>query len=138
MKDDARHAKVLRPIACGLSGPDLAQRRRELARTVFGGAVRVEDLEDGYEFVFPGSVEWSTRLVELINAERVCCPFFAFELRFEPGGGPILLRVRGPEGTKELVATELGSPKIGPPAANAKPEAPSVTASLPYRDSPGF
>ena len=123
MKHEARHAKVPLPIACSLSNSDLAERRRELTGEVFGGVLGVEDLEDGYEFVFPGSVGWATRLVELINAERACCPFFAFELRFEPGGGPILLRVRGPEGTKEFVATGLGGSEIGPLATNTVPEA---------------
>ena len=113
MKDEARHAEVPPPIACSLSEPELAERRRELTREVFGGALGVEDLEDGYEFVYPGSVRWATRLVEIINAERACCPFFAFELRFEPGGGPILLRVRGPGGAKEFVEAGL----IGPDAA---------------------
>lgn len=122
VKKEARHTKVLPPIACSLSEPDLAQRRRELTREAFGSALRVEALEDGYEFAFPGGEGWATRLVELIEAERACCPFFAFELRFEPGEGPILLRVRGPEGTKEFIATELGGPAVGPLATNAVPE----------------
>ncbi len=122
MKDAARNAKAPPPIACSLSGPDLAERRRELTRDVFGTALEVEDLEDGYEFAFPGSAGWAAKLVELIDAERVCCSFLAFELRFEPGGGPILLRIRGPEGTREFVKTELLEPEAGPLTANTNPE----------------
>jgi hypothetical protein len=40
----------------------------------------------------------------LLNASRLACPFFRFQLVFEPGGGEILLRVRGPEGTKQFVS----------------------------------
>jgi hypothetical protein len=71
---------------------------------ILEGCLRVEELENGYEFSFPGSEEWVLRLTEFIVFERECCPLFAFELVFEPEGGPIRLRVRGPEGTKEMVA----------------------------------
>lgn len=123
VKNVTRHDNAHLPIACGLSGPDLAERRRELAGDVFEGALGVEDLEDGYAFVFPGSAEWATRLIQLINAERACCPFFAFGLHFEPEGGPIRLRVRGPEGTKEFVKAELVEPGDGPLLPKAQPEA---------------
>ena len=63
----------------------------------------VGELEDGYEFAFPGDAGWAVRLVEFVVAERSCCPFFRFELDFRPGGGEILLRVRGPEGTRQFV-----------------------------------
>jgi hypothetical protein len=65
----------------------------------------VGELEDGYEFAFPGEADWAMRLVEFIVAERSCCPFFTFELAFGPGG--ILLRVRGPEGTKQFIGEHL-------------------------------
>jgi len=101
------------PIACNLSEPDLARRRRELAGNVFSGALRAEELEDGYAFVFPGSAGWATRLVEMIIAERACCPFFAFELHFEPGEGEILLRIRGLEGVKAFIEGELIASRSG-------------------------
>ena len=120
MKGTAWQTKGSPPIACSLSGPDLAQRRRELAGDVLGKALRVKDLDDGYELVFPGNAGWATKLVALIDAERACCPFFTFELRFEPHGGRISLRVRGPEGTKEFVKAELM--EAGPPATSANSE----------------
>jgi hypothetical protein len=87
------------PVACTLSGPELGVRREELGE-IFAGRLKAEELEDGYEFLFP----WAARLAEFVLFERACCPFFAFELGFEPGGGPIRLRVRGPEGAKSIVA----------------------------------
>ena len=89
------------PLACNLSGPEQAGRGVELEE-IFEGCLRTEELDDGYEFLFPGSGEWATRLTELIVFERGCCPFFAFELIFQPHGGPI--RVRGPEGAKGIIA----------------------------------
>jgi hypothetical protein len=91
------------PLACSLSGPELAERRGELEE-IFEGCLRMDELDDGYEFLFPGSGEWAAGLTEFVVSERGCCPFIVFELVFEPEAGPIRLRVRGPEGVKGIVA----------------------------------
>jgi len=101
------------PIACRLSGPQEIQDRRRLLGSVFEGVLRVEELEDGYAFGFPGSAGWAERLVEMINAERACCPFLTFALFFEPDGGPISLRVTGPEGAKGFIEAEMMAPPAG-------------------------
>ena len=96
------------PLACSLSGVQQGRRQEEIAK-IFEGCLRVDELEDGYEFAFPGSTQSAMKLTEFILFERECCPFFAFELVFEPGEGPIRLRVRGPEGVKDLVSEMAGS-----------------------------
>jgi hypothetical protein len=96
------------PLACDLSGPEREGRRGELEE-IFGGCLRTEELDDGYEFHFAGGEAWALRLVGFVVFERRCCPFFDFELLFEAGGGPIRLRVRGPEGAKEIVAAMIPS-----------------------------
>ena len=101
-----RPAKEL-PIACGLGGREQRERREELSLEVFSGRLETEELDDGYVFVFPGEAVWAEKLVGFVVVERECCPFFSFELRFEPGGGPISLRVRGPEGAKEFAREEF-------------------------------
>lgn len=110
VRDETRSRINALPIACSLSGPDLAERRRELAGELFSGVLRVEETEDGYAFDFPGDEEWALKLVGFVNAERKCCPFFVFELAFEPEAGPIQLRIKGPEGAKEMVA-EIAAPR---------------------------
>lgn len=109
MADEAGRSRMDLPIACNLSGQEEARRRREVAGDVFGGARRIEELADGYSFGFPGSAEWANKLVDFINSERICCPFFAFELVFEPNLGQIWLKVRGAEGTKEFIEEELAA-----------------------------
>ena len=91
------------PIACNLVGGE-QDRRREAVGGLLNSSRLVAELEDGYQFAFPGEAGWAMRLVECVEAERSCCPFFRFELVFEPGGGEILLRVSGPEGTKEFMS----------------------------------
>lgn len=95
------------PIACGLSGREQRERRENLSREVFSGRLGTEELDDGYAFSFPGEAGWAEKLAGFVAAERECCPFFSFEMLFEPGGGPISLRVRGPEGAKEFAREEF-------------------------------
>jgi len=101
--DEAVRSQGNPPIACTLSGPQQARRRQEVATEVFRVARRPRELEDGYEFTFPGSAEWADRLTRFVVFERACCPFFTFEIVFEPGAGPIVLKIRGPESVKEFI-----------------------------------
>ncbi len=70
-------------IACKLTDEE-QQRWEELSRKLFSGRERTNELEDGYEFVFPGEAEWATEVVRFVVLERECCPFFTFEMVFEP------------------------------------------------------
>jgi hypothetical protein len=72
--------------------------------------LRGDELEDGYEVAFPGNAEWVGKLVDLLSSERICFPFFAFELIFEQNLGSIWLRVRGAEGVKEFIERVYGVP----------------------------
>ena len=90
-------------IACKLADEQAQKRREELSRELFAGCEKVKELDDGYEFVFPGGAEWATRIVGFLTEERECCPFFAFEMVFEPYRGPISLRIRGPKEAKEFI-----------------------------------
>ena len=95
------------PIACKLTNEEQHKRREELSRELFSGREGTRELEDGYEFVFAGGADWAEKLVSFVVSERECCPFFTFELIFEPEGGPISLRVRGPEGAREFMREEF-------------------------------
>jgi len=95
------------PLVCTLSDPDQARRRDEITHTLFNERQETRQLPDGYALRFPGEETWALRLLTFIAVERACCPFFTFELIFEPQQGPLWLHVRGPAGTKELVASLL-------------------------------
>lgn len=107
MSAEAEHFIRKLPIACRLTDEEQGRRREELAQEIFSGCEKTNELEDGYEFVFPGWRSWVEKLARFVASERECCPFFTFELVFAPEGGPISLRMRGPDGTKEFVREEL-------------------------------
>jgi hypothetical protein len=92
------------PIICTLSTEELSVRGEEIVRNVLGGIQEVVELPDGYALRFPADASWAEKLLTLVVGERACCEFFTFELIFEPQQGPIWLHLRGPEGTKEVVA----------------------------------
>jgi hypothetical protein len=41
-----------------------------LSRQLFSGCQRTDELDDGYEFVFPGGPEWAEKLVRFVASER--------------------------------------------------------------------
>jgi hypothetical protein len=95
------------PIACTLSGAELAERGDEVG-DLFKAVEQVRELADGYAFRFSGSDASASSLLEFVLAERRCCPFFTFELVFEPNSGPIWVHLRGSSAIKEYVAAAWG------------------------------
>ena len=93
-----------RPVACTLTDPARRERQEELQRKLLSGLREVLELEDGYALRFPGEPRWVEDLGRLIVFERACCPFLRLELVAEPEEGPVWLKLRGPEGTKEFLA----------------------------------
>ena len=89
-------------IACSLSAAELDRRLRSVSSLV-AEAMSVRRLDDGLALDLPASDETAARLLDQILEERRCCPFFRFELVFEPQQSPIRLRLRGPGEVRELV-----------------------------------
>jgi len=92
------------PLACQIQDPEQLRQRTTDVHTLFKQATQMQELADGYAFSFPHEDQWATKLLEFILFEKNCCPFFTFELVFEPQHGPIWLRLRGPDGVKAIVS----------------------------------
>jgi hypothetical protein len=91
------------PIACNLDSEAQAERQRMVTDELFSYVLDTEELLDGYAYRFPGEQEILEQVTAFVLFERQCCPFFTFELTFEPEQGPVTLKLRGPEGTKEFL-----------------------------------
>ena len=81
----------------------MSARGEEVTEDVFSRCEQVAELPDGYAFRFPGGDEWAAELLHFALEERKCCPFFVFEIRFDPQEGPIWLHLRGSENVKLFV-----------------------------------
>ena len=101
MPDTQQEAEFV-PLACWLTGEDLAARG-EVVRPLMASYQQLQELEDGYAFQFPGESEWIQRVMTFVAEERECCPFFTFELQYEPNLGPIWLRLRGSAEIKAML-----------------------------------
>lgn len=115
-------------LARNLVGREFAARKEAITRDLFTDVDRVEELADGFGFRFPAAEPWAAKALEFIAAEKGCCPFFTFELVFEPNDGPLWPRLRGSEAAKAFVLTKLDG--IAPQAADrplaATPDGPNV------------
>jgi hypothetical protein len=97
------------PIACSLTDSQLQQRLQNVLHKVGNAVVETKELEDGYAYRLPTNEEWLMALVNLVNLERQCCPFFRLRITVEPGNGPMWLELTGPPGTKDFLATIFDS-----------------------------
>lgn len=100
-----------RGLACDLTAMDAAQRERhrQLGWRLRGATEETLELADGYTFRYPADDALCLMIAEFVTLERRCCPFFTFVLTVEPEGGPLWLRITGPEGAREFIREALGA-----------------------------
>ena len=94
--------------ACSLTTAEFRDRKAMLFAQFRAAIVESEELQDGYAFSLSGDGESVALAAKLIMAERECCHFLAFELVAEPNKGRVIVRVTGPNGTKEFLRATLG------------------------------
>ena len=97
------------PLACNIDALkkderdhhfDLVTQWREVVE-------KVAELPTGYAFRFAPESTILPGLAEFVGRERLCCPFFHFEIVVEANGGPIWLRMMGGEEVKSFVRESL-------------------------------
>jgi hypothetical protein len=98
------------PLACDLSAmmPDERSRHSTVVADWRSLVVECVELPDGFAYRFAPDDAILLTLAEFIARERLCCPFFRFQLDLLPGG-PLWLRLSGPDGAKELLAGFFGA-----------------------------
>jgi hypothetical protein len=99
------------PFACNAFALSPEVRRRhfeELGPALLKLKKSMRELPDGYELEFPADNKTYQLLTEWALQERLCCPFFDIDLRFDRESGPLWLRLTGRPGTKEFIKMELG------------------------------
>ena len=102
-------AEHVSPFACNAFAlsPELRKRHfDELGPALLKLNKSTRQLPDGYEFELPADSKTYQLLTEWAFQERLCCPFFDIDLRFEREGGPLWLRLTGRPGTKDFIKME--------------------------------
>jgi hypothetical protein len=98
------------PFACNAFAlsPEVRKRHfEELGPVLLKLKNSMRELPDGYELEFPTDNKTYQLLTEWAFQERLCCPFFDIDLRFDRENGPLWLRLTGRPGTKEFIKMEF-------------------------------
>jgi hypothetical protein len=79
------------------------QTTTELTQSIQG----VQEVENGYAFIFPNESELISKIADFISHERLCCPFLKFSLTITSNNEPMSLSLTGPIGTREFLRAEF-------------------------------
>lgn len=97
-------------LTCDRLAIDSTTRPRyDVLRWRLGTAViSFSELEDGFVFQLDEKLISHQELSEWMSMERLCCPFFSFEVK--PVESAVLeLRLTGPAGSKTVLLAEFGN-----------------------------
>jgi hypothetical protein len=108
----ASTAAAKKPVvfACNMKAMSSAQRKRHtevLSPALQSAKLNVNELTDGYAFQFPSDAKTYQTVAEWVGNERLCCPFFDFDIRVGDESAPMSLRITGPDGVKQFIKAEL-------------------------------
>ena len=97
-------------FACDMTAIAPEQRGAHVATIdkLFRSVQSKRELPDGYAFELPNNSDVLLTAAEFISLERLCCPFFGFELQVEREGGSIWLSLMGRDGVKPFIMAEIG------------------------------
>lgn len=97
-------------FACNMLALDKEARKRhlEVMKQLQAATKEVRELPDAYAFRFSSDEATLLLVAEFVARERLCCPFFTFEMVVEPENGPLWLRLSGPAGVKAFIKAEFG------------------------------
>ncbi len=97
-------------IVCALNAMTTEQRAQHAAlwQQVQAVSAETRELPTGYALRLPADAAHIVAAAEWMTLERLCCPFFQFELRLLPEQAAVWLELTGPAGVKQLLQAELG------------------------------
>ncbi len=97
-------------FACNMKAMTPAQRARHtevLSPALQAARLKSSELPDGYAFQFPSDAKTFATVSEWVGNERLCCPFFEFDIRVGDSTAPMTLRITGQQGVKQFIKAEL-------------------------------
>jgi hypothetical protein len=98
------------PFACSLTALSAAEREhhKELGKELHAAVKEIRELRNGYGFRLSGERRSLAILSEWVSLERLCCPFFTFQIEAGSEAQPVWLRMTGRDGVKTFMQSEFG------------------------------
>jgi len=96
-------------FACEMNALSAAERAElpKIVDALIDAAPSVKELANGFELSFAKSKGLFSKAAQWMAAESRCCPFFDFSLQVARYGGPMIVRITGPDGVKAFIAEDL-------------------------------
>src|SRR6185369_15793089 len=106
---DEKQEEAEIPLACSLTALTAAERAHhsDLSKELHSAVKDIRELDNGYAFQFSGVAKTISMVAEWISLERLCCPFFTFQLEVASESKPMWLRMTGRDGVKDFMRTEF-------------------------------
>lgn len=97
------------PLACDLTAieDDKLEEHKRNGEHVFNAVREWRELSGGYAFRLPTETNIIQKAGAFISLERLCCPFFNFELEVTPDHGPVWLKITNDQSVKEFVEANI-------------------------------
>ena len=95
------------PVACTLTPDALRARQEGLLADLVRRAQSRENTPGGLRLTFAAAHHTIATIAAAVDGERRCCRFLRFTITVEPDGGPVVLELGGPPGTREFLSALL-------------------------------
>ncbi|MGH8020439.1 MAG: hypothetical protein ACREIA_19575 [Opitutaceae bacterium] len=96
------------PVQCRLLPPEFREREKTLISDFAKVVKEVRPLDDGYIVLLQPDGDSVRLAAALIEAEAACCPFLQFCLIVTQETRDVIVELRGPPGSKEMLAEIFG------------------------------
>ena len=96
-------------FVCNIDALDRSQRTGylSLVKELNTSRTDVKEIDSGYSFCYELSTDNIMKVAEFITYERLCCPFFDFEVLVMNQLKQLWLTLRGDEGVREFIRYEF-------------------------------
>jgi hypothetical protein len=98
-------------LACNFNAISAQDRSRytHLFEQIQAAITDRRELADGYDFRLNGDSLSLLDVAQWVSFERLCCPFFSFQLQTNGEESDYWLTLRGPDGAKAIIDQEFGA-----------------------------
>jgi len=90
-------------IQCNLIEEDLQNRKKEVKREIFSKVHRKEESENGFTYYFEEDEALLASVLEHVQIEKACCPFFKFDISILPYNRGFAFQISGPKAALSMI-----------------------------------
>ena len=90
-------------IQCNLIGEELTARKEVLKEEIFAKVTKREESKNGIIYYFENDPKLLQSVLEHVQIEKACCPFFKFDISILPFDNGFALQISGSEDAMEFI-----------------------------------